>query len=80
MCSDQMILWKSKLLYMKGKTSRDDRLQVRTLGHRRHKNPGRKQCLRSLGNLGSQVKGDPEAQRLGVPEQVKQPSESRFGE
>lgn len=29
-----------KLLYMKGKTSRDDRLQVRTLGNRRHKTQG----------------------------------------
>lgn len=35
-----MILWKSKLLYVKGQTSRDDRLEVRTLDSRRHKTQG----------------------------------------
>lgn len=71
-----MILWKSKMLYMKGQRSRDDRLEGRTSDSRTR--PREKQCLGNLRNLGSQVKGDPEAQRLGVPEQVMQPS--TFGE
>lgn len=35
-----MIRWKSKLLFTKGQTSRDDRLEVRTLDNRRHKTQG----------------------------------------
>lgn len=35
-----MILWKIKLLCVKGQTSRDDRLEVRTLDNRRHKTQG----------------------------------------
>lgn len=58
---------------------RDARLEVRTLDKRRHKTQG-EAVPEKLGDLGSQVKGEPEAQWLGVPEQVMQPSKSRFRE